>query len=197
MSKWMTESDVEELFLGILSIIGYSIEFGPDISPGGKEQEREYSDPIITNRLKERLQLINPEIPNEAIEEAIRIIRRNNSQDLASNNHDFHNLIVNGIDVQYRKRNGSIKHDKVFIFDFNNMENNEFLAVNQFTIIENRHERRPDIVLFVNGIPVVIIELKNPEDENATIWSAYRQIQTYLSEIPSMFRFEFNGITYI
>jgi type I restriction enzyme R subunit len=189
MSKWMTESDVEDLFLGILSNIGYSIEFGPDISPGGNEQEREYSDPVLSGRLKERLRLINPEIPIEAIEEAIRILRKNNSQDLVSNNHDFHNLLVNGIDVQYRKRNGSIKHDKVFAFDFNNMENNEFLAVNQFTIIENRHERRPDIVLFVNGIPIVIIELKNPEDENATIWSAYRQIQTYLSEIPSIFRF--------
>ena len=189
MSKWMTESDVEDLFLDILSKLGYSIKFGPDISLGGKDQEREYSDPILTYRLKERLQLINPEIPIEAIEEAIRIIRKNNSQDLILNNHDFHNLIVNGIDVQYRKRNGSIKHDKVFAFDFNRIENNEFLAVNQFTIIENRHERRPDIVLFVNGIPIVIIELKNPEDENATIWSAYRQIQTYLSEIPSMFRF--------
>ena len=189
MIKRMTESDVEDLFLDILSNIGYSIKFGPDISPGGKEQEREYSDPILTDRLKERLQLINPEIPIETIEEAIRIIRRNNSQDLVSNNLDFHNLIVNGIDVQYRKDNGSIKHVKVFIFDFNNMENNEFLAVNQFTIIENRHERRPDIVLFVNGIPLVLIELKNPEDENANILSAYRQIQTYLSEIPSMFRF--------
>ena len=189
MSKWMTESDVEDLFLDILSNIGYSIEFGPDISPGGKKQEREYSDPVLTDRLKERLQLINPEIPIEAIEEAIRTLRKNNSQDLVSNNHDFHNLLVNGIDVQYRKRNGSIKHDKVFAFDFDHIDNNEFLAVNQFTIIENRHERRPDIVLFVNGIPIVIIELKNPEDENATIWSAYRQIQTYLSEIPSIFRF--------
>lgn len=185
----MKESDVEDLFLDILSNIGYSIEFGPDISPGGKKREREYSDPILTYRLKERIQLINPEIPNEAIDEAIRKIRKNNSQELVSNNHDFHNLVVNGIDVQYRKSNGSIKHDKVFLFDFYHMENNEFLAVNQFTIIENRHERRPDIVLFVNGIPLVIIELKNPEDENATVWSAYRQIQTYLSEIPSMFRF--------
>jgi type I restriction enzyme R subunit len=185
----MKESDVEELFLNILSDIGYSVNFGPDISPGGKELEREYSDSILTGRLKERLQLINSEIPDEAIDEAIRKIRKNNSQDLVSNNHDFHNLVVNGIDVQYRKRNGSIKHDKVFLFDFYHLENNEFLAVNQFTIIENRHERRPDIVLFVNGIPLVIIELKNPEDENATIWSAHRQIQTYLSEIPSMFRY--------
>ncbi len=185
----MKESDVEELFLNILSDIGYSVNFGPDISPGGKDQEREYSESILIGRLKERLQLINPEIPDEAIDEAIRIIRKNNSQELVSNNHDFHNLVVNGIDVQYRKRNGSIKHDKVFLFDFDHTENNEFLAVNQFTIIEDKHERRPDIVLFVNGIPLVIIELKNPEDENATVWSAYMQIQTYLNEIPSMFRF--------
>ena len=126
MSKWMTESDVEDLFLDILSNIGYSIEFGPDISQGGKEQEREYSDHVLADRLKERLQLINPEAPNEAIDEAIRIIRKNNSQDLVSNNHDFHNLLVNGINVQYRRSDGSIKHDKVFIFDFKNIENNEF-----------------------------------------------------------------------
>ena len=189
MSKQVTESDVEDLFLKLLSEIGYSIKFGPDISPGGNEQEREYSEPILPERLRESLQLINSEIPDEAIDEAIRKIRKNESQDIVSNNHDFHNLLVNGIDIQYRKKDGSIKHDKVFLFDFNHMENNEFLAVNQFTIVEDKHERRPDIVLFVNGIPIVLIELKNPEDENATIWSAYRQIQTYLSEIPSIFRF--------
>ena len=189
MSKRVTESDIEDLFLNILSKIGYSTKFGPDISPGGNEQEREYSDPVLTERLRESLQRINPEIPDEAIDEAIRKIRKNESQDIVSNNHDFHNLLVNGIDVQYRRKDGSIKHDKVFVSDFNHIENNEFLAVNQFTIVEDKHERRPDIVLFVNGIPIVLIELKNPEDENATIWSAYRQIQTYLNEIPSIFRF--------
>ena len=189
MTKRMIESDVEELFLKVLSEIGYSVKYGPDISPGGSDQEREYSDPILPGRLKESLGLINPEIPDEAIDEAIRKITKNNSQDTVSNNHYFHNLLVNGIDVEYRKKNGSIKHDNIFMFDFKHIENNEFLAVNQFTIIENRHERRPDIVLFVNGIPLVIIELKNPEDENATIWSAYRQIQTYINEIPSIFMF--------
>jgi type I restriction enzyme R subunit len=189
MAKRVTESDVEELFLKLLSEIGYAVNYGPDISPGGSEQEREYSDPVLPERLRESLRLINPEIPDEAIEEAIRKIRKNDSQDIVSNNHDFHNLLVNGIDVQYRRNDGSIKHDKVFLFDFNHLQNNEFLAVNQFTIVEDKHERRPDIVLFVNGIPVVLIELKNPEDANATIWSAYRQIQTYLSEIPSIFRF--------
>ena len=105
MSKWMPESDVEELFLDILSELGYSIEFGPDISPGGKKQEREYSDPVLNDRLKERLHLINPEIPNEAIEEAIRILRKNNSQDLVSNNHDFHSeyLSLGDVIVPYRE----------------------------------------------------------------------------------------------
>ncbi len=189
MPKRMSESDLEELFLSMLSEIGYSVKFGPDMSPGGKEQEREYSDPILTGRLNERLQLFNPETPIEAIDEAIKKIRKNESPEMISNNHDFHNLLVNGIDVQYRKKNGSIKHDKVFLFDFDHIENNEFLAVNQFTIIEEKHERRPDIILFINGIPITVIELKNPEDENATIRSAYRQIQTYLNEIPSLFRF--------
>ena len=189
MPTRVTESDVEKLFLDILSEIGYSVKYGPDISPGGNEQEREYSYPILSNRLKESLQLINPEIPTEAIDEAIRKIRKNDSQDIVSNNHDFHNLLVNGVDIQYRRKDSSIKHDKVFLFDFNNIKNNEFLAVNQFTLVEDKHERRPDIVIFVNGIPIVLIELKNPEDENATIWSAFRQIQTYLQEIPSIFRF--------
>ena len=189
MSNRVTESDVEKLFIDILLDLGYSVKYGPDISPGGNDQEREYSDPILTDRLKESLQLINPDIPNEAIEEAMRKIRKNDNQDLVSNNHDFHNLLVNGIDIQYRRKDGSIKHDKVFIFDFNHIESNEFLAVNQFTMVEDKHERRPDIVLFVNGIPIVLIELKNPEDENATIWSAYKQIGTYLGEIPSLFRF--------
>ena len=189
MSKRMTESDLEELFLEILSEIGYSVRFGPDISPGSKEQEREYSETLLIDRLKERLRLINPEFPHDAIDDAIRTLMKNKSQDPVSNNHDFHRMLVNGIDVQYKREDGSIKHDKVFLFDFNHMENNEFLAVNQFTVIENKHERRPDIVLFVNGIPLVLIELKNPEDENATIWSAYKQIGTYISEIPSIFRF--------
>ncbi len=189
MSNRMTESDVEELFLNILSEIGYSVKFGPDISPGGKGPEREYSEPLLIGRLKERLQLINLGFPSEAIDDAIRILTKNESQDSVSNNHDFHRMLVNGIDVQYKRSDGSTRHDKIFLFDFQHIENNEFLAVNQFTIIENKHERRPDIVLFVNGIPIVLIELKNPEDENATIWSAYRQIGTYISEIPSIFRF--------
>lgn len=184
----MNESDLEKLFLEILSNIGYSIAFGPDLSPGGKYQEREYSESILSERLREHLRIINPEFPEEAIEDAVRRVRKNQNQDLINNNHDFHNLLVNGVDVEYRNKD-SIRHGKIFLFDFNHIDNNEFLAVNQFTMVENRHERRPDIILFINGIPVVIIELKNPQDENATIWNAYSQINTYMNEIPSIFRF--------
>ena len=183
MSKRISESDLEELFLDLLSKTGYSVKFGPDISPGGPNREREYSDVVLQGRLIQRLQIINPDIPKEAIDDAYRTIVKSESQDIISDNHSFHNLLVNGINVQYKKKDGSIKHDKVFMVDFNNMDNNEFLAVNQFTIMEEKHERRPDIVLFVNGIPLVLIELKNPADENATIWSAYSQIETYKNEI--------------
>ena len=189
MPKTISESDIENFFLVTLESIGYKVVYGPDISTGGRQQEREYSEPILIGRLRERIQLINPDFSLESIDEAIRKLTKNESQNIVSNNHDFHNLLVNGIDVQYKRKDGRIKHDKLFLFDFNNMENNEFLAVNQFTIVENKHERRPDIVLFVNGIPLVVIELKNPEDESATIWNAYKQIGTYLNEIPFLFRF--------
>ena len=128
MSNRMTESDVEELFLNILSEIGYSVKFGPDISPGGKGPEREYSEPLLIGRLKERLQLINLGFPSEAIDDAIRILTKNESQDSVSNNHDFHRMLVNGIDVQYKRSDGSTRHDKIFLFDFQHIENNEFLA---------------------------------------------------------------------
>ncbi|MDG7041208.1 MAG: type I restriction endonuclease subunit R [Nitrososphaerota archaeon] len=189
MPSKMTESDVEELFLNILSDLGYSIKFGPDISPGGLYKEREYSEVVLASRLKERLRIINPSLPEDAIEEAFSKIVKQESQDMIFNNRSFHNLLVNGIDVQYKQADGSIRHDKAFMMDFYNVDNNEFLAVNQLTIIEDKHERRPDIILFINGMPIVIIEMKNPADENATIWSAFDQVRTYLAEIKSIFRF--------
>ena len=134
MSKRFSESDLEELFIDLLSKTGYSVKFGPDISPGGHNKEREYSEVVLRNRLIQRLQIINPEIPQEAIDDAYRTIVKTESQDAISENHSFHNLLVNGINVQYKKKDGSIKHDKAFMVDFNNMDNNEFLAVNQFTI---------------------------------------------------------------
>ncbi|MDG7045087.1 MAG: type I restriction endonuclease subunit R [Nitrososphaerota archaeon] len=188
MPSKMTESDVERLFLDILSDLGYSVKFGPDISPGGLYKEREYSEVVLAGRLRERLRIINPSLPEDAIEEAFRKIVKQESQDMIFNNRSFHNLLVNGIDVQYKQADGSIKHDKAFMMDFHSTDNNEFLAVNQLTVIEE-HERRPDIILYINGIPIVIIEMKNPADENATVWSAFDQVRTYMADIKSIFRF--------
>ena len=110
------------------------------------------------------------------------------SPDLLINNKRFHIMLVNGVDVEYR-RDDRVLSDKVWLFDFLHPAKNEFLAVNQFTVIENNHNRRPDIILFVNGLPLVVIELKNPADENATVHSAFKQFQTYKLQIPSLFNF--------
>ena len=185
----ITESHIEEAALEILDGLGYKILHGPDISPDGENPERSsYENVVLVERLKEAIDKLNPTIPDEAKERAIKQILRTESSKLVTNNKNFHNYLVNGVDVEYRYE-GRIKGDIVKIFDFENPENNDFLAVNQFTVIEGSHNRRPDIVLFVNGLPLAVIELKNPADEEATIGSAYRQLQTYKEEIPSLFTY--------
>jgi type I restriction enzyme R subunit len=189
MSKIMTESEVEDACLGMLRDLGYGLCYGPDISEGGVAEERKYNEVVLVSRLRDALRRINKSIPDGAIDEAIKKVLRTESQDLVVNNQLFHRLVANGINVQYKRADGSIKDELVWLFDFKDISNNEFLAVNQFTIIEERHNRRPDIVLFVNGLPLVLIELKNPADENATISTAFKQFGTYQQEIPSVFRF--------
>ena len=189
MSRIMTESEVEESCLEMLRELGYDVVYGPDISEGGPAEERKYNEVVLINRLRNALKRINKSIPDDAIDEAIKKVLRTESQNPVVNNQDFHKSVVNGISVQFRRKDGSIKDELVWLFDFNNITNNEFLAVNQFTVVEERNNRRPDIVLFVNGLPLVLIELKNPADENATIWSAFNQFETYQKEIPSIFRF--------
>jgi len=189
MQKIITESQVEEAALDILKELGYAIVYGPDISEDGTKEERRYNEVVLVERLRDALEKINKDIPKEAIEESIKKIIRTDSQNQIINNQHFHNMVVNGIDVEYKRKDGSIKNDKVWLFDFNKIKNNEFLAVNQFTILEDRNNRRPDIILFINGLPIVIIELKNPTDENATIWTAFNQFETYKQQIPSVFRF--------
>jgi type I restriction enzyme R subunit len=185
----MTESEVEDACLGMLRDLGYDVVYGPDISEGGPAEERKYSEVVLTDRLRKALKRINKSIPYEAIDEAVKKILRTETQNPVVNNQDFHRLVVNGVPVQYKRPDGGIKDELVWLVDFHDLSNNEFLAVNQFTVTEERNERRPDIVLFVNGLPLVLIELKNPADENATIWSAFKQIGTYQLEIPSIFRF--------
>jgi len=190
MSKIMTESEVEEVALEYLSDIGYLRLFGPDIAPDGKSPERNsYSDVILLRRLLHAVDKLNANIPTEAKEEAIKKSLRTESQSLIYNNKAFHKMLVEGVTVEYQRKDGTITGDSVQLIDFQNPENNEFLAVNQFTVVENNNNRRPDIVLFINGIPLVVIELKNPADENATIESARKQLETYKQQTPSLFTY--------
>jgi type I restriction enzyme, R subunit len=185
-----SESHVEEATLSWFQALGYTILSGPQIAPGELFCERDtYEQVILPKRLKNALNRINPDIPAEAIEEAFRKITRAESPSLITNNHTFHQWLVNGVEVEYKRPDGSIAGDKVKLIDFDNLDNNEWLAVNQYTIVEARHTRRPDVIIFVNGLPLAVIELKNPADVNATIWTAFNQLQTYKNEIPTLFAY--------
>ncbi len=184
----LTESQIELICLDYLRELGYKHIYGPDISPDGMFVERQYNEVILANRLKEAIYRLNPNIPDDAKEEALKKVLRTESPDLLINNETFHSYLTEGIDVEYR-RDGTIRGDKVYILDFSEPENNEFLAINQFTVIETNNNKRPDLILFVNGLPLVVVELKNPTDENATTRTAFNQIQTYKHLIPSLFTY--------
>ncbi len=185
-----TESELEQATLEWFEELGYETLFAPEISPEGEYPERQdYSDVVLESRLKDALSLINKHLPEEAIEEAYRKIAIPQSPSLIMNNKAFHRMITDGIDVSYRKKDGGIKNDKAWIFDYVNKANNDWLAVNQYTVIEGHTEKRPDVVVFVNGIPLVVIELKSSSDENVGISEAYNQLQTYKMTIPSLFTY--------
>lgn len=186
----ITESIIEQATLDWFKGLGYSILNGPDIAPGELFAERtSYSDVLLENRVRAALANINPAIPQEAIEDAYRKLTRtiHESPLLYANNHRFHKMLTDGVDVEYKNTEGRIVGDKVWLIDFENPKNNDWLAVNQFTVVEGQNNRRPDIVVFVNGIPLEVIELKNPSDENATTKDAFNQFQTYKKEIASLF----------
>jgi len=184
----ITENDIELICLNYLMEIGYSILSGPDISPEGMFQEREYFDVVLTKRLQDAVQRLNPSISNEVREEAIKKVLRVSTSHVINDNEIFHTFMIEGVPVEFRTQDG-IRGGSVHLIDFNNPENNEFLAVNQFTVIENNVNKRPDIVLFVNGLPLVVIELKNPTDAGATVRTAFNQLQTYKQVIPSLFTY--------
>jgi type I restriction enzyme R subunit len=188
LTENFTEDLLEEAAIEILQGLGYEYAFGPDISPGGDYEERkDYREVILENRVKDALFKINRDLPAEALEEAYRQVITFNSPMLEENNRRFHKLLVEGIEVSF-KENGHIRTKRAYLADFNNVHNNEFLVVNQFTIVENEN-RRPDLIIFVNGIPLVLIELKSASDENVGIESAYNQIQTYKKDIPLLFNY--------
>jgi type I restriction enzyme R subunit len=182
------ESVVEEAALGYFRDLGYETKFGPKISPDQKQREREsWDDVILAGRLMAAVDRINPHLTADAREGALRKILRSDTPSLILSNRRFHEFFANGVDVETRGKDGRIKGDKVWLVDFEHPENNDWQVVNQFAVIENGHSRRPDLVVFLNGLPVALFELKNPADEEATIWTAYQQLQTYQAEIPSLF----------
>jgi len=185
-----TESDVENAALAWLESLGWSVENGPEIAPEMPRAERsDYGEVILARPLRDALERLNPDLPAEALEDAFRKLTRPEGADLVQRNRSLHRLLVDGVTVEYRAAGGQIRGAQARVIDFDDPDANDFLAVNQFTVTENKHTRRPDVVLFVNGLPLAIIELKNPADENATIWTAFNQLQTYKMEIPSLFEF--------
>lgn len=188
MSALISEDHIEQVVLEELADLGYLYAHGGVISPEGAATEREFGEVVLRNRLAHAIARFNPQIPSDAREEALRKVLRLQHSDLAHDNHAMHLFYTEGVPVEYRVSD-RLKPDKVWLFDFENPENNEFLAVNQLTIIENNQNKRPDIILFVNGLPLVVLELKNATDENATLHSAFQQLQTYKQAIPSLFRY--------
>ena len=189
MPSIITESELEEHALDILRDIGYKIINGYDISPDGKTPERKnYREVVLIERLKRAVERLNPEIPETAREEAIKKVLRVSVPNQIIDNQQFHKLLTEGVPVEFRKKE-RVAGDSVKLVDFDNPEKNEFLAINQFTIIEEKYNRRPDIILFVNGLPLVVMELKNLAEEKATINDAFQQLQNYKDQIPSLFRF--------
>ncbi|MEW6702014.1 MAG: type I restriction endonuclease subunit R, partial [Bacteroidota bacterium] len=195
MSK-ITESNIESFAIELLQSLGWDYIHGLAIAPGAERQEREsFEQVVLVDRLRKSLSIINPHIPKEAQEQAVQKVLRIYSPELVNNNEEFHKLLIEKVKIPYQQNSYERSHE-VALIDFENLENNQFLVVNQFTVIEKnqnlpaaRHGKRPDIVLFVNGLPLVVIELKNAADENATIESAFEQIQTYKAFIPSLFTY--------
>ena len=184
----ITEADVEQAALGWLAGVGWQAVHGPDIAPDAPGAERaDYGQVVLERRLRDALADLNPGLPASALDDAFRRLTRPEGATLEARNRAFHRMLVDGVTVEYRAGEGHIRGAQARTIDFDEPDANDFLAVNQLTVTESRNTRRPDVVLFVNGLPLGIIELKNPADEDATIWTAWQQLQTYKAELPSLF----------
>jgi type I site-specific restriction-modification system R (restriction) subunit len=186
----LNESIVEDAALEWFGELGYAIGHGPHLAPGEPAAEREsFSEVVLVGRLREAIRRLNGAIPEDAREDALRKVLRVGTPSLTQTNRAFHKMLRDGVDVEYPRGDGSIKGDKVLLVDFTDVRANDWFVVNQFTVIEGQHNRRPDIVVFVNGLPVGLIELKNAADENTDIWAAYWQLQTYKAQITSLLNY--------
>ena len=184
----LTESDVEQVALEWLASVGWQVAHGPDIAPDTPGAQRnDYGEVVLAKRLRDALAELNRHLPAEALEDAFRKLIRSEGATLEARNRACHRMLVEGVTVEYRADAGAIRGAQVQVIDFDNPDRNDWLAVNQFTVTENQHNRRPDVVLFVNGLPLGIIELKNPADEDATLWTAWQQLQTYKAELSTLF----------
>ena len=194
----LNENAIETMVVDLLIKQGYEYIHGPDITPDSEEstgwKRESFEDILLSETLRSSVQRINPEIPEDDVEAAIKQVERVGSPELIVNNEIFHRMLTEGINVTV-KRDGGERGDYVKLIDFENPQNNDFKVINQFTIIENNTNKRPDLIIFVNGIPLIVIELKNAADENATLLSAFNQIQTYKEAIPSLFKY--NGFVVI
>lgn len=211
MSRF-NESTVEQAALAWLEGAGWQVRNGAEIAPGEPAAERDdYTQPILERRLRDALARINPGLPADALDEAFRKLTRPEGADLLARNRSLHRLVVDGVTVEYRDADGGIRGAQTRVIDFDDPASNDWLAVNQFSVVENavsaqahvseanvkraeasgrsqnKNSRRPDVVLFVNGLPLGVLELKNAATENATIWSAFQQLQTYQAELPTLF----------
>ena len=183
----VSEASVEDAALDWLRGLDWKVAHGPDISPDGAMAERsDYDEVVLPARLRTALARLNPDLPQSALDDAFRKLIRPAGATLEARNRAFHRMLVDGVTVEYR-HGSAIRGAQARVIDFERAADNDWLAANQFTVVEGNHQRRPDIVLFVNGLPLGVIELKNPTDENATVWTAWRQLQTYKSELPALF----------
>src|SRR5690554_1227835 len=186
----ITEDQLEQLCLRWFDETGYEVVCGYDIAPGEPAAERtDYRQVTLQERLLQQLALINPNIPTDTLEQVALQIAQPETPVLMINNKLFHQQLLQGVKVEFKDKDGQVKTDYVQLVDFSNTHNNQFAVVNQFTITGTKGNRRPDIIVFINGLPLAVIELKNPADTSADVWQAYQQLQTYKDEIPDLFMF--------
>ena len=183
----MTEDQLEKLCLEWFAEGGWEIAHGPDLAPDGASPERsDYRQVLLLGDLENAIRQLNPHLPNSAVEQAINTLRQPASLDMVVSNRTFHRLLLDGVPVEY-KADDQVKHDRALLVDFQNVENNRFRAINQFTLQGSKQLRRPDVLCFINGLPLAILELKSHTSENVSIWDAFNQIQTYKDELPELF----------
>ncbi len=192
MSPGFSESVVEDAALGWLEALGFAVLHGPSIAvgePGAERGDPKYRDVLLGRRLREALSRLNPGIPPEALDDAFRKLMGLDAPSLMERNRVAHRMLVDGVTVEFPREDGSVAGGQARVIDFDNPANNDWLAVNQFTVVGGDHERRPDLVIFINGLPLGVIELKNAADPGATIWSAFHQLETYQAQISALFAY--------